>query len=119
MRLSRMPSRPSRETRMAPGQRPSLVPTLPPDQISMPRSTPILHAPARSSGFGIWLYVMRPACAFQKPFVSWSRPSARILSGLDKTETVEKHGPEQVLIWRRSYATPPPPMPDDHGKLPR
>jgi len=40
-------------------------------------------------------------------------------TGLDKTETVEKHGADQVLIWRRSYATPPPPMPDDHGKSPR
>ena len=41
------------------------------------------------------------------------------LQGLDKTETVEKHGPEQVLIWRRSYATPPPPMPADHEFHPR
>ena len=41
------------------------------------------------------------------------------LTGLDKTETVEKHGPDQVLIWRRSYATPPPPMPADHEFHPR
>ena len=32
------------------------------------------------------------------------------LQGLNKAETVEQHGEEQVLIWRRSYATPPPPM---------
>ena len=32
------------------------------------------------------------------------------LQGLNKAETVEKHGAEQVLIWRRSYDTPPPPM---------
>jgi len=30
------------------------------------------------------------------------------LTGLDKAETVEKHGAEQVKIWRRSYAVPPP-----------
>ena len=30
------------------------------------------------------------------------------LQGLNKQETAEKHGDEQVLIWRRSYATPPP-----------
>ena len=30
------------------------------------------------------------------------------LQGLDKKETVEKYGLEQVNIWRRSYATPPP-----------
>lgn len=30
------------------------------------------------------------------------------LTGLDKLKTVEKHGEEQVLIWRRSYNIPPP-----------
>jgi 2,3-bisphosphoglycerate-dependent phosphoglycerate mutase len=30
------------------------------------------------------------------------------LTGLDKKETVEKYGKEQVQIWRRSYDTPPP-----------
>ncbi len=32
------------------------------------------------------------------------------LSGLDKTETAERHGEDQVKIWRRSYDIPPPPM---------
>jgi len=30
------------------------------------------------------------------------------LVGLNKTETAEKFGKEQVHIWRRSYDTPPP-----------
>lgn len=30
------------------------------------------------------------------------------LQGLNKQETVDKHGKEQVLIWRRSYDIPPP-----------
>ena len=30
------------------------------------------------------------------------------LTGLNKLKTVEKHGEEQVLIWRRSYDIPPP-----------
>ena len=30
------------------------------------------------------------------------------LQGLDKKETVEKHGKDQVTIWRRSYDVPPP-----------
>jgi 2,3-bisphosphoglycerate-dependent phosphoglycerate mutase len=30
------------------------------------------------------------------------------LQGLNKAETAQKHGEEQVKIWRRSYATPPP-----------
>ena len=32
------------------------------------------------------------------------------LTGLDKAETAEKHGVDQVKIWRRSYDTPPPPL---------
>lgn len=30
------------------------------------------------------------------------------LTGLNKQETVEKHGLDQVMVWRRSYAIPPP-----------
>jgi len=30
------------------------------------------------------------------------------LQGLDKKETVAKHGPDQVQIWRRSFDLPPP-----------
>ena len=38
------------------------------------------------------------------------------LQGLNKAETAEKHGEDQVLIWRRSYDVPPPPMEkDDEG----
>lgn len=33
------------------------------------------------------------------------------LTGLNKAETAEKHGDEQVKIWRRSYDIPPPPLP--------
>merc|ERR1712178_401383 len=36
------------------------------------------------------------------------------LTGLNKVETVEKHGAEQVQIWRRSFNTPPPAMEKDH-----
>lgn len=36
------------------------------------------------------------------------------LQGLNKAETAAKYGDEQVLIWRRAYATPPNPLaPDD------
>lgn len=36
------------------------------------------------------------------------------LQGLNKKETTERHGAEQVLLWRRSYDVPPPPLdPDD------
>ncbi|WP_374407057.1 2,3-diphosphoglycerate-dependent phosphoglycerate mutase [Pelagerythrobacter sp.] len=32
------------------------------------------------------------------------------LTGLDKQETRDKHGDEQVHVWRRSFDTPPPVM---------
>ncbi|TVR97823.1 MAG: 2,3-diphosphoglycerate-dependent phosphoglycerate mutase [Rhodospirillales bacterium] len=32
------------------------------------------------------------------------------LQGLNKSETARKYGEEQVKIWRRSFATPPPPL---------
>ena len=32
------------------------------------------------------------------------------LTGLDKAQTTERHGPDQVHEWRRSYTTPPPPI---------
>lgn len=33
------------------------------------------------------------------------------LTGRNKAETAEIHGADQVAIWRRSYAVPPPPVP--------
>jgi 2,3-bisphosphoglycerate-dependent phosphoglycerate mutase len=41
------------------------------------------------------------------------------LQGLDKKQTAEKHGKEQVFVWRRSYDVPPPPLPDDDAGHPR
>ncbi len=35
------------------------------------------------------------------------------LTGLDKAETKQRYGEEQFLLWRRSYATPPPPIDPD------
>lgn len=41
------------------------------------------------------------------------------LTGLNKTETAEKHGAEQVHVWRRSYDVPPPPLALDDPRHPR
>ncbi len=45
------------------------------------------------------------------------------LQGLDKAETAAKFGERQVLVWRRSYDTPPPPLdagdPRYEGRDPR
>ena len=40
------------------------------------------------------------------------------LQGLNKAETAEKHGAEQVLTWRRSYATRPPDLSTDDPMWP-
>ncbi len=41
------------------------------------------------------------------------------LQGLDKAQTVEKHGEAQVKIWRRSYDIPPPKLELDDQRHPR
>ncbi len=40
------------------------------------------------------------------------------LQGLNKAETAEKHGDEQVLIWRRAYDIPPPELSTDDDRFP-
>jgi len=40
------------------------------------------------------------------------------LQGLNKQETVDKHGKEQVLVWRRSYDVPPPAVTRDDKNFP-
>ena len=41
------------------------------------------------------------------------------LQGLDKAETVARHGAEQVKVWRRSYDIPPPALSRDDPQHPR
>lgn len=41
------------------------------------------------------------------------------LQGLNKAETAEKYGDEQVLIWRRSYDVAPNPLKEDDPRNPR
>jgi 2,3-bisphosphoglycerate-dependent phosphoglycerate mutase len=40
------------------------------------------------------------------------------LQGLNKAETAEKHGMDQVKLWRRSYDVPPPPLTPDDERYP-
>lgn len=40
------------------------------------------------------------------------------LQGLNKKETAEKEGAEQVHIWRRSFDTPPPELTKDDSRYP-
>jgi 2,3-bisphosphoglycerate-dependent phosphoglycerate mutase len=41
------------------------------------------------------------------------------LQGLNKAQTVERHGEAQVQLWRRSYDVPPPPLSLDDERHPR
>lgn len=41
------------------------------------------------------------------------------LQGLNKKETAEKYGPEQVFAWRRSYDVPPPALETNDERHPR
>tara|TARA_Y100000992_G_scaffold13595_1_gene8080 strand:- start:334 stop:1077 length:744 start_codon:yes stop_codon:yes gene_type:complete len=41
------------------------------------------------------------------------------LQGLNKSETAEKYGDDQVLIWRRSYDIKPPELDQDDDRHPR
>jgi len=40
------------------------------------------------------------------------------LQGLNKSETAQKFSEEQVLVWRRSYDTPPPPLEKTDSRWP-
>jgi 2,3-bisphosphoglycerate-dependent phosphoglycerate mutase len=40
------------------------------------------------------------------------------LQGLNKAETAAKYGEDQVKVWRRSYATPPPALAEDDARFP-
>ena len=48
-------------------------------------------------------------------FISWRLNERHYgaLQGLNKAETAAKYGDKQVLIWRRSYDTPPPSLTKD------
>jgi 2,3-bisphosphoglycerate-dependent phosphoglycerate mutase len=52
---------------------------------------------------------------------SWrlNEKSYGAIQGLDKAETAEKYGEEQVLLWRRSYDTSPPPLEMNSPRSPR
>ncbi|HEY3486432.1 MAG TPA: 2,3-diphosphoglycerate-dependent phosphoglycerate mutase [Gammaproteobacteria bacterium] len=40
------------------------------------------------------------------------------LQGLNKAETAAQHGEEQVLVWRRSFDIPPPPLDENDERFP-
>ena len=60
----------------------------------------------------LWLALEQMDCCWLPEEKSWHLNERHYgaLTGLDKAETVAKHGEKQVKIWRRSYDVPPPPQ---------
>lgn len=63
----------------------------------------------------LWLALEQMDCCWLPEEKSWQLNERHYgaLTGLDKAETVAKHGEEQVRIWRRSFDVPPPPQSQD------
>ena len=40
------------------------------------------------------------------------------LQGLNKADMAQQYGPEQILVWRRSYDTPPPALEQNDARYP-
>jgi len=66
----------------------------------------------------LWIALEEMNSMFLPVMTSWRLNERHYggLQGLNKTETAEKYGEEQVKIWRRSYDTPPPLLSDEELK---
>lgn len=69
----------------------------------------------------LWLIQEQMDLLYIPVFKTWrlNEKHYGVLQGLNKAEMAEKYGDEQVLMWRRSYDIPPPPMTDDDPRHPR
>jgi len=58
----------------------------------------------------LWITLEKMDLMWIPVFNSWRLNERHYgaLQGLNKSETAAKYGEEQVLVWRRSYDTPPP-----------
>jgi 2,3-bisphosphoglycerate-dependent phosphoglycerate mutase len=68
----------------------------------------------------LWLVLDDMDLTWIDVFKSWRLNERHYgsLQGLNKAETAAKYGDEQVLVWRRSYADPPPPLTADDPRYP-
>ena len=69
----------------------------------------------------LWLIMDEMDCMWLPVIRAWqlNERSYGALQGLNKAETTEKHGEDQVHIWRRSYDIPPPAIAEDDERHPR
>jgi 2,3-bisphosphoglycerate-dependent phosphoglycerate mutase len=68
----------------------------------------------------LWLVLEKMDLMWLPVFRSWRLNERHygVLQGLNKSETAERHGMEQVHIWRRSYDIRPPALTPDDARYP-
>ncbi|AIL32097.1 2,3-diphosphoglycerate-dependent phosphoglycerate mutase [Basilea psittacipulmonis] len=69
----------------------------------------------------LWITLDTMDCMYIPVEKSWRLNERHYgnLQGLNKAETAQKFGDEQVLIWRRSYSIAPPALPEDDPRHPK
>ncbi|MCB2187105.1 MAG: 2,3-diphosphoglycerate-dependent phosphoglycerate mutase [Deltaproteobacteria bacterium] len=69
----------------------------------------------------LWLVMEETKLVWAPQVAAWRLNERHYgaLQGLNKAETAERHGKEQVAVWRRSYSTPPPPLEPMDPRHPR
>ncbi|MEP7053672.1 MAG: phosphoglyceromutase [Actinomycetota bacterium] len=82
----------------------------------------IAHTSVQKRAIRTLLLALEEADRLWIPIVKSWRLNERhygALQGLDKAETLDKHGEELFQLWRRSYDTPPPALEYDDARHPR
>jgi 2,3-bisphosphoglycerate-dependent phosphoglycerate mutase len=69
----------------------------------------------------LWLTLEEMDMMWIPVYKSWrlNEKHYGMLQGLNKIEMAEKYGDKQVLLWRRSYDIPPPPLDKNDKRSPR
>lgn len=69
----------------------------------------------------LWLVLEEMDLMWIPVYKSWrlNEKHYGMLQGLNKIEMAEKYGDKQVLLWRRSYDIPPPPLDKNDKRSPR
>ncbi len=69
----------------------------------------------------LWLALEEMDLVWIPVYKSWrlNEKHYGMLQGLNKIEMAEKYGDKQVLLWRRSYDIPPPPLDKNDKRSPR
>jgi len=71
--------------------------------------------------FTLWSVLGKMDLAWIPVYNSWRLNERHYgaLQGLNKSETAAKYGEDQVLVWRRSYDVPPPPLEKNDPRNPK